>query len=450
MSERIVPGFPGQFQGVRETIAQVAFDRQGLVKRSPGVFRNLFGKRRDARVQFRRKLKIGRSDIAGIFRGSSAEFCGVHRKQERKTRIPDGRVVVKGIQQGIRGIPENISSANRRERVAVFAVEISFERNDLAGNENSVGGQGLEVNGVDHSRLRRICFPRYIRGANPAVIIRLQFLRIVLRGAPPSAVEGRKRDAPPAQPVVTNRLARLYAHDDRGILFDFADLTEFDVFRETGHEGGTEAGPAEVAGAETREKEKKHAADNDGSAGHAESGKTQRTIQFSIALGVKMEGRRNRAKGAAAQFHSDKSGNTEQEKGEKKNQESGIDGKNGCGENTRERQHGKKERVAVRDGAIETDDADENQKMHGCKKPGEQRRIGRISNRETRKKQGIHGEERQVREHAPGGGAVRKFGWASMPPANPFVKHDEGSRKTADDVKLSGADERDRRSKHKQ
>jgi len=42
----------------------------------------------------------------------------------------------------------------------------------------------------------------------------------------------------PAQPVVGNRLAGLYAHDDRGILFDLADLTELDVSGETGHQEG--------------------------------------------------------------------------------------------------------------------------------------------------------------------------------------------------------------------
>jgi len=53
MSERIVPGFPGQIQGVRETVVQVTFDRQRLVKRSLGVFRYLFGKLRDALIKRR-------------------------------------------------------------------------------------------------------------------------------------------------------------------------------------------------------------------------------------------------------------------------------------------------------------------------------------------------------------------------------------------------------------
>src|SRR5713226_6683858 len=152
---------------------------------------------------------------------------------------------------------------------------------------------------------------------NPAILARLQFLHIVFRGSPASAVESRERDAPPAQPVVANRLSRLHAHDDRGILFDLADLTELDVFRETGHQRRAEAGPAEVPGAETRKKEKQHATQNNGSRRHAESGKTQRAIQFSIALGVRVEGGRDCADGSAAQFHSNESGNAEQEKDEK-------------------------------------------------------------------------------------------------------------------------------------
>jgi len=62
MSERIVPGFPGQIQGVRETVVQVTFDRQRLVKRSLGVFRYLFGKLRDALIK-RRELQVRFNDI---------------------------------------------------------------------------------------------------------------------------------------------------------------------------------------------------------------------------------------------------------------------------------------------------------------------------------------------------------------------------------------------------
>ena len=84
-----------------------------------------------------------------------------------------------------------------------------------------------------------------------------------------------------------------------------------------------------------------------------------------------MECRRNRADGSVTQFHPHESGNTKQEKDEKENQKGGIDGKNGCGENTGKREHREKERVAVRDSAIEAGDGDENQKMHHSQKGGE-------------------------------------------------------------------------------
>src|SRR5258708_11660323 len=293
--------------------------------------------------------------------------------------MPSGRVVVKGFQQGISRIPENISAANRVERIAVFAVEISFERDDSAGNENGVGGYGFKVDGVDHSRVGRIPFLRGISRVNPATIARVQFLCAAIHGAPPPAVESRKRDAPPAQPVVSNRFSCLYAHDHRGILFDLADLTKLDVSRETGHERGAEAGAAEVPGAETREKEKQHATQNDGSRRHAESRKTKRAIQSSIALRVHMKDGRNGADGSAAQFHSNESGNTEQEEDQKQNQEGGIHGENGRGEKTGKGKH--------------------------------------------REKQGIHWEECQVSDHAPGCGAVRKLGGAPVPPAKALVEH---------------------------
>src|SRR5439155_21100599 len=163
--------------------------------------------------------------------------------------------------------------------------------------------------------------------------------------SPPPPVERRERTAPPAQPVVTHRLSRLHAHHYCGILFDFADLTKLDVFGEAAHERGAEAGAAEVPGAETRKKEKQHATKNDGSGGHAKSGKTQRAIQSSIAPGVQMESRRDGSDGSAAYFHSNESGNTKQEKDEKKNEEGGIDGKNGHGKNTRKREQREKQRI---------------------------------------------------------------------------------------------------------
>ncbi len=185
---------------------------------------------------------------------------------------------MKRIQQGIGGIPENKRAANHVERTPALAAKISFQRNGFAGNKNGVGGHGFQIYGVNHAGIERICFPRRIRGADPSILAGLQFLRVLLRRGPPFAVEGCKRDASPAQPLVSNRLAGLHAHDYRGILFDFADLTEFHAFGETGHERGIEAGAPKVPGIEAREAEKQHATENDGSGSHAESRKAQSAI----------------------------------------------------------------------------------------------------------------------------------------------------------------------------
>ena len=177
-------------------------------------------------------------------------------------RITRGARRFDGLLRGLAALRERRDrtaqvAAPRGGRVSAFAGKIAAKTGDFAGNENSIGGQWLKVHGVKHARLMRIgC---RIRGINPAILTRLQSLRVVLRGGPPPAIESRKRDAPPAQPVVTNRFSCLYAHDHCGILFDLADLTELDVFRETGHERGVEAGAAEIPGAETRKKEKQHA-----------------------------------------------------------------------------------------------------------------------------------------------------------------------------------------------
>src|SRR6266513_3164061 len=298
MSERIVPRLTDQIQGVGEAIVQVAFDRHGLVERSAGIFRNLFGKLRKARIK-RRKLQMRRGDIRRIVRQSRAQLGCIEGRQAGNTGIPYGTVIVEGIQKRAREIPKDRSAANRGKRVSAFAGKISAKTSDSSGDENSIGGKRFEVDGVEHARIMRILGCR-IRGVNPAILFGLELLRLGIRRSPPPPVEGRERNAPPAQPVVTHRLTRLHAHYYCGIPFDFADLTKLDVFGEAGHKRRAEAGAAEISRAETRKKEKQHSTKDDGSDRHAQGRKTQRAIQSSFALGVQMESRRDGADRSAA------------------------------------------------------------------------------------------------------------------------------------------------------
>src|SRR5260370_20835134 len=117
-----------------------------------------------------------------------------------------------------------------------------------------------------------------MRRGDPSSRCGVQVLRFLFRGRPAFAVECRKRDASLPQWVVSNRLAGLHAHAYRRILLDLADLTEFHALGEAGHERGIEAGASKVPGIETRQAEKQHAAENDGSRSHAESRKAQSAI----------------------------------------------------------------------------------------------------------------------------------------------------------------------------
>src|SRR2546421_938036 len=298
MSERIVSRLTDQIQGVGETIVKVAFDRHGLVERSTNIFRDLFGKLRYARIK-RRKLQIRCGDKRRIVRRSRAQLGCIEGRQAGNTGIPYGTIIVEGIQKRAGGIPKDRSAAHHSKRVSAFAGKISTKTSDPSGDENSIGGKRFEVYGVEHARIMRIRLGCRIRG-NPAILFGLQLFRLVIRRSPPPPVKGRERDAPPAQPVVIHRLTRLHAHYYCRIPFDFADLTELDVFGEAGHKRRAEAGAAEISGAETRKKEKQHATKDDGSDRHAQSRKTQRAIQSSIALGVQMESRRDGADGSAA------------------------------------------------------------------------------------------------------------------------------------------------------
>src|SRR5713226_10392528 len=88
--------------------------------------------------------------------------------------------------------------------------------------------------------------------------------------------------------------------------------------------------------------------------------------------------------------------------------------------------------------------------MYRRQKHGKQRRIGRVSNRETRENQGVHGKECQISDDAPGCGAVRKLGGASVPQAEALEEYDERSRKAGDDIEFYGTHQRDCRREDEQ
>src|SRR6266566_1215440 len=108
-------------------------------------------------------------------------------------------------------------------------------------------------------------------------------LRLLMEsgGVPPSPT--RKGNPSPAQPVVSNRLPRLHAHDHGGVLLDLADFTQLHIIGEAAHQRGTEAGAAQITGAKARKKEKQRTSQEDGSCGHTQSGQTQRASQPPIA-----------------------------------------------------------------------------------------------------------------------------------------------------------------------
>src|SRR6267154_1810591 len=205
MSERIVPRLTDQIQGVGETIVQVAFDRHGLVERSENIFRNLFGKLRNARIK-RRKLQIRCGDIRRIVGQSRAQLGCIEGRQAGNTGIPYGTVIVERIQKRAGGIPKDRSAAHRGKRVSAFAGKISAKTSDSSGDENSIGGKRFEVYGVEHARIMRIGLGCRIRGVNPAILFGLQLFRLVIRRSPPPPVKGRECNAPPAQPVISEGL----------------------------------------------------------------------------------------------------------------------------------------------------------------------------------------------------------------------------------------------------
>src|SRR6266566_1215442 len=108
-------------------------------------------------------------------------------------------------------------------------------------------------------------------------------LRVGLGGTPPLSIKSRKSNPSPAQPVVSNRLPRLHAHDHGGVLLDLADFTQLHIIGEAAHQRGTEAGAAQITGAKARKKEKQRTSQEDGSRGHTQSGQTQRASQPPIA-----------------------------------------------------------------------------------------------------------------------------------------------------------------------
>src|SRR5579862_2317243 len=167
----------------------------------------------------------------------------------------------------------------------------------------------------------------------------------MIRRRPALSVKRRERDAAPPQSRIADGRSGFHAHHDGGILFDFADLAEFDVVAESAHQRWLHAGAAKIAGAETREEEKQRAANRDGAESYADGGRGKRSCEPLLLRGTHDCYRCGPAT-TAAQLHPDKCGDGEQEKDKKHYEEECVDRQNGCGEDSGESENRKKERVA--------------------------------------------------------------------------------------------------------
>src|ERR1700756_3695786 len=63
--------------------------------------------------------------------------------------------------------------------------------------------------------------------------------------------------------------------------------------------------------------------------------------------------------------------------------------------------------------------------MHNRQQQGEKRRTRRAGKKESRQKQGVHGEEAEIRHQTPSGGPVGELGRPSVPPAVALIERSE-------------------------
>ncbi len=99
-------------------------------------------------------------------------------------------------------------------------------------------------------------------------------------------------------------------------------------------------------------------------------------METALAGWLCVEWRGDGVNGATAYLKPNKRAYRKDQEGDEETQEIGVYRENRCSEKTGKSQHGKKKRIAIRAGAIKTNDRNKNQEMHSGENYGVESRIG--------------------------------------------------------------------------
>src|SRR5258708_12225818 len=150
-------GVGSEGEGVGKTGAEVGFDQDGLVERSPRARRNLPGERGNARIE-RRELQIGGGDLFRIIGGCSAQLVRNHGREQRKAFVSHVREIAKWIEDRTSEIAKKITAAGGRDRVRPLSRKNTPPRKGLCRREQSIPGPPPPHNVLFPPRLKHIPF----------------------------------------------------------------------------------------------------------------------------------------------------------------------------------------------------------------------------------------------------------------------------------------------------
>ena len=170
---------------------------------------------------------------------------------------------------------------------------------------------------------------------------------------------------------------------------------------------------------------------------------TPRALCSLFAAGrARRELRPDRALGAAAHFQADERGDRQRQKHQEEEQEHRVHGENGGGQHGAEGQQGQEKIVARGAGAVEAHDHGVEQQVNRRQQRRVQRRILRVGGEIPGDPPQVRGKPEKVDDHQEGGRAVADLRAPAPPPAVAFEEQRRRGETDANQVELSGGDQR--------
>src|SRR5208283_2660299 len=173
-------------------------------------------------------------------------------------------------------------------------------------------------------------------------------------------------------------------------------------------------------------------------------------MEAAFGFRTRPQRRENCPRSAAANLQTDKRSHPEKQESQEEGQEVRVDGEDGSGQKRGKSEHGHEDGVAIRHGAVEPQDGDEQQKVDGGEQRGVDRGIARTLGKRARIKQQVQRNDEDIGENKSRGRALLQFRRVAAPPPHALVENRQRCSNAAEGIELARGGKRQNAREHKE